>query len=160
MCLHLSEPPTPLKCFIFMVASVLKDPTILIVTLFCGRVLSERAPKCGSGRIQDLGAQREEVQRALHETTHLAEARLVRHPPPRSMPSQALKDCKIQSRRDAPKVAILEAPCTQHVPGRSTLRPPEVLLPRNPTWDSSHLSGLTRLTKLNNTSTFTWVFAP
>ena len=51
---------------------------------------------------------REEAQRPLHETFRLVEARLVRHAPGGSMPSQALKHCKIQSRRDAPKVAILE----------------------------------------------------
>ena len=40
-------------------------------------------------------------------------------------------------------MAILEAPCAQNAPGRSTMRPPEGLLPRNPTWESSHFSGLT-----------------
>ena len=39
------------------------------------------------------------------------------------------------SRRDAPKVAILEAPCAQNLPGRGTMRPPEALLPRNATWE-------------------------
>ena len=63
------------------------------------------------------------------------------------MPSEAPKHCKIQRRRDAPKMAILEAPCAQNAPGRSTMRPPEALLPRNPTWESPHFSGLT--TRLN-----------
>ena len=57
--------------------------------------------------------------------------------------SQTLKHCKIQSRKDAPKMAILEAPCAQNAPGRSTMRPPEALLPRNPTWESPHFSGPT-----------------
>ena len=39
----------------------------------------------------------------------------------------------IMGRRDAPKVAISEAPCAQNAPGRSTMGPPEALLPRNPT---------------------------
>ena len=51
---------------------------------------------------------------------------------------------KKQSRRGAPKVAILQAPCAQNEPGRSTMRPPEAMLPRNPTWESSHFSGLTK----------------
>ena len=59
------------------------------------------------------------------------------------MPSQTLKHCKIQSRKDAPKMAILEAPCAQNAPGRSTMHLPEALLPRNPTWESSHFWGLT-----------------
>ena len=75
----------------------------------------------------------------------LAEARLERHAPGGSMPSEAPKHCKIQSRRDAPKMAILEAPCAQNAPGRSIMRPPEALLPRNPTWGSPHFSGLTML---------------
>ena len=58
----------------------------------------------------------------------LAEARLERHAPGGSMPSQTLKHCKIESRRDAPKMAILEAPCAQNTPGRSTMRLPEALL--------------------------------
>ena len=59
------------------------------------------------------------------------------------MPSEAPKHCKIQRRRDAPKMATWEAPCAQNEPGRSTMRPPEALLPRNPTWESPHFSGLT-----------------
>ena len=43
----------------------------------------------------------------------------------------------------AQKVAILEAPCAQNAPGRSTMRPSEALLPRNPTNLSSHFSRLT-----------------
>ena len=35
------------------------------------------------------------------------------------------------------------APCAQNGPGRSTMRLPEALLPRNPTRASSHFSGLT-----------------
>ena len=70
----------------------------------------------------------------------LAEAWLERHAPGGSMPSEAPKHCKIQSRRDAPKMAI---PCAQNAPGRSTMRLPEALLPRNPTWESPHFSGLT-----------------
>ena len=50
-----------------------------------------------------------------------------------------------EGRRDAPKLAILEAQRTQHAPRRSTMRPPEALLPRNPTWETSHFSGLTNL---------------
>ena len=73
----------------------------------------------------------------------LAEAWLMRHAPGGSMPSQTLKHCKIQSRKDAPKIAILEAPCAQNALGRSTMRLPEALLPWNPTWESSHLWGLT-----------------
>ena len=64
--------------------------------------------------------------------THLAEAC-----PPK------LWNTKIQSRKDAPKMAIFEAPCAQNAPGRSTMRLPEALLPRNPTWESSHFWGLT-----------------
>ena len=86
---------------------------------------------------------REETQRPLHETMRLAEAWLMRHAPGGSMPSQTLKHCKIQSRQDAPQMAILEAPCAQNAPGRSTMRLPEALLPRNPTWESSHFWGLT-----------------
>ena len=67
----------------------------------------------------------------------------LRHTPGGSMPSQTLKHCKIQSRKDAPKMANLEAPCAQNAPGRSTMRLPEALLPRNPTWESSHFWGLT-----------------
>ena len=40
-------------------------------------------------------------------------------------------------------MAILEAPYAQNAPGRSTMRPPEALPPRNPTWGSPHFSGLT-----------------
>ena len=58
------------------------------------------------------------------------------------MPAQTLKHSKIQSRKDAPKMAILEAPCAQNALGRSTMRLPEALLPRNPTWESSHFWGL------------------
>ena len=54
-----------------------------------------------------------------------------------------VRNTKIQRRRDAPKMAILEAPCAQNAPGRSTMHPPEALLPRNPTWESPHFSGLT-----------------
>ena len=39
-------------------------------------------------------------------------------------------------------MAILEAPCAQNAPGRSTMRPPEALPPRNPTWESPHFSGI------------------
>ena len=79
---------------------------------------------------------REETQRPLHETMRLAEAWLMQHAPGGSMPSQTLN--KTQSRKDAPRMAILEAPCAQNAPGRSTMRLPEALLPRNPTWESSH----------------------
>ena len=96
------------------------------------------AGACGSWR------HRKEVQRPLHETMRLAEARLERHAPGGSMPSEAPKHCKIQTRRDAPKMAILEAPCAPKAPGRSTTRPPEALLPPNPTWESPHFSGLNR----------------
>ena len=57
----------------------------------------------------------------------------------RLMPPRLWSIAKLQSRRDA----ILEAPCAQNAPGRSTVRPPEASLPRNPTWESSHFSGLT-----------------
>ena len=60
---------------------------------------------------------REEAQRPLHETMRLAEVRLERHAPGGSMPSETPKHCKIQSRRDASKMAILEAPCVQNAPG-------------------------------------------
>ena len=106
-----------------------------------------KPPNVGAGACGIWG-RGEEVQRPLHEAMRLAEARLVRHAPCGSMPSQALKHCEIQSRRDAPKVAILEAPCAQNAPGRSTMRPPEALLPRNPTWESSHFSGLTNSVSL------------
>ena len=53
------------------------------------------------------------------------------------------KLCEIKSRRDAPRVAILEALCVRNAPGRGTERPPEALLPRNPVWESSHFSNLT-----------------
>ena len=44
-----------------------------------------------------------EAKRPLHETMRLPEARFVRHALGGSMPSLALKHCKAQSRRDAPK---------------------------------------------------------
>ena len=103
---------------------------------------NQKAPNVGAGA-SGIWEHREETQRALHETMRLAEARLERHAPGGSMPSEAPKHCKTQSRRDAPKMAILEAPCAQNAPGRSTMRPPEALLPRNPTWESPHFSGLT-----------------
>ena len=56
---------------------------------------------------------------------------------------ETLKHCKIQSRKDAPKMTILEAPRAQNAPGGSTMRLPEALLPRNPPWESSHFWGLT-----------------
>ena len=87
---------------------------------------------------------REETKRPLHETMRLAEAWLMRHALGGSMPSQTLTHCKIQSRKDAPKMAILEAPCAQNAPGRSTMRLPEALLPRTPTWESSHFWGLAK----------------
>ena len=49
-------------------------------------------------------------------------------------------------------MAILEAPCAQNAPGRSTMRPSEALLPRNPTWESSHFSGLTNLDDVDDNS--------
>ena len=94
-------------------------------------------------RVQGIWEHREETQRPLHETMCLAEAWLMRHAPGGSMPSRTLKHCKMQSRNAAPKMAILEAPCAQNAPGGSTMRLPEALLPRNPTWESSHFSGLT-----------------
>ena len=63
-----------------------------------------------------------------------------------------------QGRRDAPKVAILEAPCAQNAPGRSTMRPPDALLPRNPTWESSHFSGLTRIVSYYDRSLFLFCY--
>ena len=99
-----------------------------------------KAPNVGAGA-SGIWEHREETQRPLHETMRLAEAWLMRHAPGGSMPSQTLKHCKIQSRKDAPKMAILEAPCAQNAPGRSTMRLPEALLPRNPTWESSHFWG-------------------
>ena len=101
-------------------------------------------PTCGSGCKWDL-EHREETQRPLRETMRLAEAWLMRHAPGGSMRSQTLKHCKIQRRKDAPKMAILEAPCAQNAPDRSTMRLPEALLSRNPTWESSHFWGLTTI---------------
>ena len=100
-------------------------------------LVNQKPPNVGAGACEIWG-HREEAQRPLHETMCLAEARLERHAPGGSMPSEAPKHCKIQSR-----MAILEAPCAQNAPGRSTMRPPEALLPRNPTWGSPHFSGLT-----------------
>ena len=102
-----------------------------------------KAPNVGAGA-SGIWEHREETQRSLHETMRLAEAWLMRRAPGGSMPSQTLKNCKIQSRKDAPKMAILEASCAQNAPGRSTMRLPEALLPRNPTWESSHFQGLTK----------------
>ena len=48
-----------------------------------------------------------------------------------------------------PKWPFLEVPCAQNALGRSTMRPPEALLPRNPTWESPHFSGLTNRVFLN-----------
>ena len=110
------------------------------------QISARKPPNVGAGACGIWG-HREEAQRPLHETMRLAEARLERHAPGGSMPSEAPKHCKIQSRRDAPKMAILEAPCAQNAPGRSTMRPPEALLPRNPTWGSPHFSGLTEESK-------------
>ena len=104
---------------------------------------NRKAPNVGAGA-SGIWEHREETQRPLHETMRLAEAPLERRAPGGSMPSEAPKHCKIQRRRDAPKMAILEAPCAQNAPGRSTMRPPEALLPRNPTWESPHFSGLTK----------------
>ena len=87
-----------------------------------------KPPNVGAGAC-GIWEHREETQRALHETMRLAEAWLVRHAPGGSMPSQTLKHCKIQGRRDAPKMAILEAPCAQNPLGGSTMRLPEALLP-------------------------------
>ena len=109
--------------------------------IFCYFLLG--SPNVGAGA-SGIWEHREETQRPLHETMRLAEAWLMRHAPGGSMPSQTLKHCKIQSRKDAPKMAILEAPCAQNAPGRSTMRLPEALLPRNPTWESSHFWGLTK----------------
>ena len=79
-----------------------------------------------------------------NETMRLAEARFVQHAPGGGMPSQALKPVKCdQSGRDAPELTICEPPCARHALDRGTLCPPEALLPRNPTWETSHFSGLT-----------------
>ena len=94
-----------------------------------------KTPNVGAGTCGIWGHS-EEAQKPLHETMRLAEARLERHAPGGSMPSEAPKHYKIQSRRDAPKMAILEAQCAQNAPGRSTMRPPEALLPQNPTCPS------------------------
>ena len=56
----------------------------------------------------DLGSQGGSAE-APHEAMRLVEARLVRHVPGGSMSSKAPKHCIRQSKRDAPKVAILEA---------------------------------------------------
>ena len=40
----------------------------------------------------------------------------------------------------APKMSL-------DLPGRSTMRPPEALRSRNPTWESSHFSGLTTIAR-------------
>ena len=116
---------------------------VIMLDVFLG-VFCQKPPNVGAGACGIWG-HREEAQRPLHETMRLAEARLERHAPGGSMPSEAPKHCEIQSRRDAPKMAILEAPCAQNAPGRSTVRPPEALLPQNPTWESPHFSGLTIL---------------
>ena len=101
---------------VFAVSLAVRAPkrvVILCVRLTSNghRLLSEgrdrKPPNVGAGTC-GIWERREEAQRPLHETFRLAEARLVRHAPGGSMPSQALKHCKIQSRRDAPKVAILE----------------------------------------------------
>ena len=84
----------------------------------------QKAPNVGAGA-SGIWEHREETQRPLHETMRLAEAWPMWHAPGGSMPSQILKYCKIQSRKGAPKMAILEAPCAQNAPGRSTMRLPE-----------------------------------
>ena len=82
---------------------------------------NQKPPNVGAGACGIWG-HREEAQRPLHETMHLAEARLERHAPGGSMPSEAPKHCKIQSRRDAPqkwpfwkhrapKMRLVEAQC-------------------------------------------------
>ena len=100
---------------------------------FCGlpTAVTWRAPNVGAGA-SGIGEHREETQRPLHETMRLAEAWLMRHAPGGSMPSQTLKHCKIQSRKDAPKMAILEAPCAQNAPCRSTMRLPESIATPKP----------------------------
>ena len=95
--------------------------------------LNGKAPNVGAGA-SGIWEHREETQRPLHETMRLAEAWLMRHAPGGSMPSQTVKHCKM---------AILEAPCAQNAPGRSTMRLLEALLPRNRTWESSDFWGLT-----------------
>ena len=57
-------------------------------------------------------------------------------------------------------MAILEAPCAQNALRRSTMRPPEALLPRNPTWESSHFSGPTMNRLANQVSTNGRFFIP
>ena len=54
----------------------------------------------------------------LDEAMRLAEAQFVRHAPVRGVTSYALKHSKIQSRRDAPKLAIVEALWAQYEPAR------------------------------------------
>ena len=54
------------------------------------------------------------------KTTGLAEAQPVQLAPG-LLNSET---CKRQSRRDAPKLAVLEAPCAQHAPGRSNYNAP------------------------------------
>ena len=59
------------------------------------RAKSQKPPNVGAGAYGIWG-NREEVQRPLHERICLAEARLKRHAPGGSMPSEAPKHCKIQ----------------------------------------------------------------
>ena len=95
---------------------------------------TSEAPKYGSGHMWDLAWRKGPCMKQRAWRKHgLCDKRLAEACPP--------KHCKIHSRRDAPKVAILEALCTPNAPGRSTMRPPEALLQQNPTCQSPHFSG-------------------
>ena len=61
---------------------------------------------------------------------HLAEA----------CPPKLRNNVKYRVEEMSPQVVILEAPCAQNAPGRSTMRPPEALLPPNPTCQISGLA--------------------
>ena len=139
---HLVTSRPPICCILNLYLPLTSRPMRLDGAGTTPIPINQKPPNVGAGACGIWG-HREEAQRPLHETMRLAEARLERHAPGGSMPSEAPKHCKIQSRRDAPIMAILEAPCAQNAPGRSTMRPPEALLPRNPTWESPHFSGLT-----------------
>ena len=65
---------------------------------------SEETPKCGSGRMWDLGAQ----------------GGSAKAPARNNAPGGCTARATRAWRRDAPKVAILEAPCAQNALGRST----------------------------------------
>ena len=77
-----------------------------------------------------------------------------------SMPPEAPKHCKLQSRRDAPQMAILEAPCAQNAPGRSTNAPTgSIATSEIPLVSHSHFSGLTILGQKLRGSSYRGLFS-